>query len=429
MILNGNQRGGAKDLALHLMKDENEHVELHEIRGFAPANLMGALNEAYAVSRGTKCKQYLYSLSLNPPQTEKVGTADFEAAIEKVEKKLGLSGQPRVIVFHEKQGRRHAHAVWSRIDADEMKAVQLSFDHQKLKAISRELFIEHGWKMPEGLANSELRDPKNFSLAEWQQAKRINKDPRAIKTAFQDSWAISDSKAAFVHAMDERGYKVARGDRRGFVAVDVYGEVYSIPRQANVKTKGIRARLGDENDLPSVAEVKEQISEVMLSKLDGFQRKLEEQDKKHRSEFERLRKTLVERQRNERQTLSQKIEIRRVEENEWRQARFRTGIGGIWDRVRGEHRRIQAHNERDAYEGLLRERSRKDALVFHHLEERKQISLVQTRDRSAYQKQIQGLELGSQFYQHFATLRRQVMKDAKPVKQFRPRIRGPSRDR
>jgi hypothetical protein len=26
-----------------------------------------------------------------------------------------LNGQPRVIVFHEKNGRRHAHCVWSRI--------------------------------------------------------------------------------------------------------------------------------------------------------------------------------------------------------------------------------------------------------------------------------------------------------------------------
>ena len=48
------------------MKDENEHVDLHELRGFASDNLMGAPNEAYAVSRGTKCRQFLYSLSLNP---------------------------------------------------------------------------------------------------------------------------------------------------------------------------------------------------------------------------------------------------------------------------------------------------------------------------------------------------------------------------
>ncbi len=67
MILKGNQRGGAKDLALHLMKDENEHVELHDLRGFASDNLMAALNEAYAMSRATRCRQFLYSLSLNPP--------------------------------------------------------------------------------------------------------------------------------------------------------------------------------------------------------------------------------------------------------------------------------------------------------------------------------------------------------------------------
>jgi hypothetical protein len=28
MILNGNQRAGAKDLAVHLLKEENDHIEL-----------------------------------------------------------------------------------------------------------------------------------------------------------------------------------------------------------------------------------------------------------------------------------------------------------------------------------------------------------------------------------------------------------------
>ncbi|SCX54398.1 hypothetical protein SAMN05720354_11439 [Nitrosospira sp. Nsp1] len=54
-------------------------------------------------------------------------TETFEQAIERAEEKLGLNGQPRAIVFHEKNGRRHCHAVWSRIKMDEMKAVQLSF--------------------------------------------------------------------------------------------------------------------------------------------------------------------------------------------------------------------------------------------------------------------------------------------------------------
>ena len=101
MILNGNQRGGAKNLALHLLKDENERVEIHELRGFISRNLIGALNEMYAVSRGTRCRQFMYSLSLNPPKHEVASIDDFEVAIERAEKRLNLEGQPRAIVFHE----------------------------------------------------------------------------------------------------------------------------------------------------------------------------------------------------------------------------------------------------------------------------------------------------------------------------------------
>lgn len=75
MILNGSQRGGARDLAIHLMKPENDHVEVHEIRGFVADTLPGALREAEAISRGTRCRQFLYSLLLSPPGTESVPSA------------------------------------------------------------------------------------------------------------------------------------------------------------------------------------------------------------------------------------------------------------------------------------------------------------------------------------------------------------------
>ncbi|MGH8647066.1 MAG: hypothetical protein ACREX4_22460 [Gammaproteobacteria bacterium] len=146
----GNQRGGAKNLALHLLKQENEHVEVHELRGFASHNLTAALNEAYAISRATRCRQYLFSLSLNPPPHEHVPITAFEDAIERIEARLGLSGQPR-------------------------------------------------------------------------------------------------------------------GDRRGFVALDFQGEVYAIAKWAGIKTKQVHARLGDEQILPSVAEVQNRIAHEMLS--------------------------------------------------------------------------------------------------------------------------------------------------------------------
>ena len=42
--------------------------------------------------------------------------------------------------MHEKEGRRHAHVVWSRIDADEMKAINLPHFKVKLRDLSRDLY-------------------------------------------------------------------------------------------------------------------------------------------------------------------------------------------------------------------------------------------------------------------------------------------------
>jgi hypothetical protein len=54
MILHGNQRGGAQNLSLHLLSNENDHVTVHELRGFVANDLQGALHEAYALSLCTK---------------------------------------------------------------------------------------------------------------------------------------------------------------------------------------------------------------------------------------------------------------------------------------------------------------------------------------------------------------------------------------
>jgi hypothetical protein len=162
MILKASQRGGGKQLGIHLMRmDDNDHVEVHEIRGFVSADVTGALKEAYAVSKGTRCKQFLFSVSLNPPPQERVPVEIFEDAINRIEDKNGLTGQPRIVVFHEKEGRRHAHAVWSRIDADTMTARNLSHFKLKLRDISRELYLENDWKMPRGLMNK----PASTSLS------------------------------------------------------------------------------------------------------------------------------------------------------------------------------------------------------------------------------------------------------------------------
>jgi hypothetical protein len=374
MILVGNQRGGAKDLAQHLLKDENDHIEVYEIRGFVAPDLPGAFNEAYAMSKGSRCKQYLFSLSLNPPAAENVRTEDFEGAIARIEADLGLTGQPRAIVFHEKRdGRRHAHCVWSRIRAKDMTAVQLSFTHKKLMAIARDLYLEHGWTMPRGLAKSGARDPRNFTLAQWQQAKRHDQDPRAIKTALQDAWAISDTKAALLAALAERGYRLARGDSRAFVVLDMYGEVYSLPRWTGVKTKDVRARLGGGDDLPDVAVAKVQIAADMKPVIERLKvdmlAELTNRNRDLRAEQIRI----LARHRDARRLLESRIEERRWREVLERQARFRTGLKGIWDWARGESRRIRERNEEEAKAAARRDRAEIDALIFAQLQEKRRV--------------------------------------------------------
>jgi len=124
-----------------------------------------------------------------------------------------------------------------------MKAKQLSFHKNKLQDVARELYREHGWKMPEGFADRTKSDPRNFTLDDWQQAKRIDKDPRDIAGAISDAWMISDTKATFEHALKERGYWLARGDSKSYVAVDYHGEVYSIGRKTGVKVRQVKERL------------------------------------------------------------------------------------------------------------------------------------------------------------------------------------------
>lgn len=387
MILVGNQRGGARNLAAHLLSRENENVEVHEVRGFAADDVHGAFQEAHAMSKGTRCKQFLFSLSFNPPPQERVETSTFDDAIARAEEKLGLTDQPRVVIFHEKEGRRHAHVVWSRIDTEEMKAVQLSFTHRKLQDLSRELYLEHGWRMPEGLADKSRSDPRNFTLDEWQQAQRQGQDPRTIKTALQDAWAVSDNKAALVHALKERGFALARGDRRGYLAVDHTGEAYALPKWAGVKTKDVRARLGEADALPTIDEAKAQFAQEMQPALTRWERQLQERIDAHHARTETSKRELTERQTAERQKMFVGIEQRRIRETQERQERFRTGIAGLWDRLRGEHRRLREENEKEAYDALLRDRREKDELIFAQLEQRRALQEQHKQEVARLQEQ------------------------------------------
>ena len=428
MILQGNQRGGAKSLALHLLKCENEQVEVHELRGFVADNLVSALNEAYAVSRGTKARQFLFSLSLNPPPSENVSTKAFENAIGRIEQKLNLTGQPRAIVFHEKQGRRHCHAVWSRIDAQAMKAIPLPHSRLKLMDISRELYREHGWTMPRGLMNARAFDPRNFTLAQWQQAKRIGKDPREIKQTFQDCWAISDSQPAFRQALKEHGYMLARGDRRGFVALDHRCEVFAVSKWAGIRTKEVRARLTDEASLPSVNEARAEIAKTISARLSELRTQRDSAMKRRLSEIEQKRLRMAEKHAAERKTLRDAQDKRGQAESAARQTRFNKGLRGWLDRLTGRHRRIKERNMLETWQARKRDRKERDALIFRQLDQRRGLQTRIERLRKLGEQRDKSLSRDIGQYQEIRAAKREVAEFNHYTRARRP-PGGPGRER
>ncbi|MDI4665401.1 relaxase/mobilization nuclease domain-containing protein [Xanthobacter autotrophicus] len=386
MILKASQRGGAKQLGLHLLRtDENEHVEVHDIRGFVSDDLVGALKEAYAVSKGTRCRQFLFSVSLSPPPNERVPVEIFETAITRIEERNGLTGQPRVIVFHEKEGRRHAHAVWSRIDAETMTARNLPYFKLKLRDLSRELYMEHGWKMPRGLMNSREADPRNFTLAEWQQAKRMGRDARDVKALMQECWAASDAAAAFAQALKARGFSLAKGDRRGHVALTPEGEVLSLSRYTGKKVKEIEARLGKPASLPSIAEARTRLAQDLSATFKRHMREAEELKRRDLAPLEVQRQGMVEQHRQERSSLQTRQTERWAGETRERAARIGKGLQGLWNRIMGRQGDIQRRNEQEAYTALVRDREQRQALIDAQMMDRQalQEKIRAVRDRHA----------------------------------------------
>ncbi len=438
MILKASQRAGGSQLAAHLLNtQDNDHVTVHDLRGFVADNLYGAFQEAYAVSKGTRAKQYLLSLSLNPPPNETVPIAAFEAAIAQVEQRLGLEKQPRAIVLHEKGDRcGHAHAVWSRINADEMKAINLPHYKRKLNDIAKNLYLEHGWDMPKGFVDRKYSNPLNFTREEWQQARRNDHDPRDLKRMFKECWAISDSRQAYVHALKERGFLLARGDRRGYVAVDYRGEPWAIAKFTGIKTKQVRERLGDSKDLPSIAQARMQIGEQFSGKLRADLNQAREERAQQKLAMARRRAVLVQRQREERQHHAKHIQERQGAETRARSKRLAKGLKGFWHRLTGKHARIQRQNQHEALQALNRDREHVETLVRRQLEQRRNLNAKHREQQTPLKCEIGELQKDVRRYQKMklgsaASLKEEFerMKREKPSRSIHHKIRrdrGPS---
>ena len=381
MIIKASSRGSYRNLANHLTNTrDNDHVTLHEMRGLAGSSLHAGLAEIDAVSRGTRCQKPFFSVSFNPPMGQQVTHAQFDEAFAKLERKLGLVDQPRAVIYHEKEGRRHCHVVWSRIDSQEMKAIDMSHFKLKCTDISRELYQEHGWQMPKGLINKQDRDPFKLSSAEWAHLKRKGVDPKEIKSLIQNAWQSSDNKSSFSHALKERGLFLAKGDRRGFVVMDHMEKIYSLSRNGGLKTRDIMNKLGKPDDLPSVTMTAVQIRSIYNSEMLKKVRELKSKQRETMLPLLEKKALMVSIQRAERQEMQDRHRLKRRATTHAARDGFRRGIMGLFDKVTGKETRLR-----------LVARKSLQSLKDKHGESRQKQIFRHNTERSELQIPIQGL--------------------------------------
>lgn len=265
MIIKGASRAAPSQLARHLGRtDTNERVDVLELQSPAGTPLE-AFRDWQALADGTRGTKGLYHANIDPDAQYSMTPEQWRRAVDVLEEELGLTGQPRAVVLHEKNGREHIHVVWARTDLDTMTLRSDSHNYQAHERASARLEREFGHEHVPGKHAKRDREAQpempsaEFNHAEWQQAERSGVDPRTRKAEITALFAASDNGRAFRAALEDAGYIVARGDRRDFVLIDSTGDVISLRRQiSGVTAKDLRAFMADvpAADLPSVDQAR-----------------------------------------------------------------------------------------------------------------------------------------------------------------------------
>jgi len=246
---------GAKLAAYMTTGKEGERADLWELRGFGATNIKDAFRDVQIMSGATKCEQPFFHVQVRNREGEIMTRQQFEYAADRIERMLGLSGQPRAITFHtyEHNNDQHMHVAWSRIDQETMTAKPLPFFKERLKKISRELELHFGLEPVTNHREGNIKFAP--TRAQDEQARRLGQDPHELRNTIRELWDRSDCGRSFQGALEHEGFTLAQGERRDFVVIDRAGGLHVLGKRIlDMTAAKIRDRLSDlsRDDLPTV---------------------------------------------------------------------------------------------------------------------------------------------------------------------------------
>jgi hypothetical protein len=295
VIIKSSQRSGAGELAIHLTKavDIDGHSQTVHITSsryvLHEEDVSASLKDMELMSKvAPRCQKHLYHISVSPEQP--MSAPEWNRLWDAYETEFGLQNLAYIEVTHDHLAHDrppHKHRVYERVDTTEEKAVQLSYTKIRNEKIARRMEHEFGHKLTVGKHNRtvmrHLQQEGFEEVVRWmesghahdvkrpiaqknpndhQQEKRTQITIGQVQEDLQTAWRESDSGRSFQAAIAERGYVLARGDRRDFVIIDAAGGTHSPRRRLGINAKELRERWADldPNALPSVEQIHQERS-------------------------------------------------------------------------------------------------------------------------------------------------------------------------
>lgn len=263
MIVKGRSRTDGGALGQYLLsvgsyaknREANERITVWDATGYAEGVPLPTLLHSWERSaETTRCAKPLYHLQMRSAVGEHLTRAQWLQCVDKAEAAHGLTGHERVIVAHTKDGQEHVHVVWNRIDWERGKAVEMRYDWRTCLEVAREMEHELGLRQL-----GQERDGK-LSAKEEAAVRRHGKDPQMQKDLVQTCWEQAASGQAFTRHLDTYGMILAKGDTRGYLAVDRDGDFYLVSRTTGSTAQAVRAKLADvdRDALPTLEEARAQ---------------------------------------------------------------------------------------------------------------------------------------------------------------------------
>ena len=267
MIVKGRARSGPEQLAAYLLRvgdGERATILDRDIYGDDLHNdflLFDAIGDAGRTDKtlyhAQICPEAKYGREMTPEQ--------WLRSAEMLAEEMGMAHHPRRVVLHDGGDNPHVHVVFQRADPETLKMWEVWENFKKHEKASLRMSEEFGMEIVPGkhVKRDRKKQPEfpraETTQAEEQQAKRLGISTDERKEQITALRQQCDDAQAFKNALEDAGYVLAKGDKRGFVLVDGEGEVFSLSKfVTDIKNKEYKAFMApiDREALPSVDEAK-----------------------------------------------------------------------------------------------------------------------------------------------------------------------------